>query len=300
MTPYTPPPALPAARRQQQTIAGTAQVHGFGYWSGRDICVEFRPAPPDTGVVFVRSDLPGQPRIPARVQHRVEIPRRTTLAYHDATVEMVEHIMAALAGLQVDNCEVWVDAQEMPGCDGSSLAFVEALNAVGVQPQAALRSQLVVDRVIRVGDQQCWVEAHPVTDPCWAVQYHLDYGPRSPIPGGTFGVPALTPARFRQELAPARTFLLAEEAAWLRSQGLGTRVGPHDLLVFDQHGPLDNPLRYHDECVRHKTLDLIGDLALAGCDLVGRFVAHRSGHRLNAELTAAVLRSQPSKHQAAA
>ena len=108
--------------RKQRTLAGTAVVEGFGYWSSRDVRLEFRPAPVDTGIVFVRKDLDGSPRIPADVAHRVEVPRRTTLQCGEARVDMVEHVMAALAGLQIDNCEVWTNEPEMPGCDGSSEA----------------------------------------------------------------------------------------------------------------------------------------------------------------------------------
>jgi UDP-3-O-[3-hydroxymyristoyl] N-acetylglucosamine deacetylase len=104
----------------------------------------------------------------------------------------------------------------------------------------------------------------------------------------------LTPDSFRCELAPARTFLLQHEAEWLLQQGLGARVTCGDLLVFGEHGPLDNPLRFDDECVRHKTLDLVGDLALAGCDIRGQITAYRSGHRLNAELVRLLLRQASS------
>ena len=113
--------------RKQQTIAATAVVKGVGYWSSRDVRVEFRPADPDTGLVFVRDDLPGCPRIPATIAHRTDCPLRTNLRAGQAGVDMVEHVMAALAGMQIDNCEIRVNQAEMPGCDGSSLPFVTAL-----------------------------------------------------------------------------------------------------------------------------------------------------------------------------
>ena len=166
--------------RKQRTLAGTAVIEGFGYWSSQDVRLEFRPAPANTGIVFVRQDLDGLPRIPADVSHRVEVPRRTTLQCGEARVDMVEHVMAALAGLQVDNCEVWTDEPEMPGCDGSSLAFVDALNSVGFVAQSADRSALMIDRVIHLGDEKCWVEARPPVGTTQVVKYHLDYGPRFP------------------------------------------------------------------------------------------------------------------------
>lgn len=274
--------------RKQQTIGRTAQVSGFGYWSGRDICVSFHAAPANTGIVFVRTDLPTPVRIAACLDNRIETPRRTTLASGGATVEMVEHILAALAGLQIDNCEVHVDRPEMPGCDGSSQPFVDALTAAGLVVQSASRTHLVVTEVTRVGNEEAWVEARPHRKLNLALKYRLDYGLQSPIGRQTLQLD-INRESFCRELAPARTFILRSEADWLRSRGLGSRVSCHDLLVFDENGPVDNPLRFEDECVRHKTLDLVGDLALAGCDLVGHIVAHRSGHRLNADLVRVLL-----------
>ena len=269
--------------RKQRTLAGIAVVEGFGYWSSRDVRLEFRPAPVDTGIVFVRQDLDDRPRIPADVAHRVEVPRRTTLQCGEARVDMVEHVMAALSGLHIDNCEVWTDEPEMPGCDGSSQAFVEALNAAGVVAQSKDRLTMTIDRVIHLGDEKSWVEARPPVGSSQVVKYHLDYGPDSPIPAQSQQV-LVSPETFCTDLSTARTFLLQEEAEWLRAQGLGHRATCADLLVFGPEGPIDNQVRFSDECVRHKLLDMIGDLALAGCDLRGHFVAYRSGHSLNAEL----------------
>lgn len=270
-------------RRNQRTLANTAVVEGFGYWTGKDVRVEFRPAPENTGLVFVRADLSPPQRIPALVEYRIEAPRRTTLRCGRGSVEMVEHILAALAGLQIDNCEIWVNNVEMPGCDGSSLAFVEALDKAGIVEQDAPRACLVLRDTCRMGDEGSWIEAHPASQAGFTVKFRLDYGRDNAIGRQTLEM-RITPDAFRRELASARTFLLKAEAEWLRSQGLGTRATLQDLLVFDEEGPIDNTLRYPDECVRHKVLDLVGDFALAGCDIVGYVVAHRSGHRLSAEL----------------
>ncbi len=274
--------------RQQRTIEKSAVVEGFGYWSGRDVRVEFQPAPPDTGIVFIRTDLPKAQRIPATVAQRIETPRRTTLRAGNATVEMVEHIMAALAGMRIDNCEVHVNACEMPGLDGSSLPFVEALTGAGVVTQNALRMALVVREVRRLGDIDSWIEARPSAGPGMSVKFRIDYGSGNAIGRQTLTMP-ITPDSFCRELAPCRTFMLKSEADWLIAQGLGNRTSTKDLLIFDNEGPIENELRFRDECVRHKALDLIGDLALGGCDLIGHFVAHRSGHRLNAELVRVLL-----------
>ncbi|HEY1065589.1 MAG TPA: UDP-3-O-acyl-N-acetylglucosamine deacetylase [Pirellulales bacterium] len=279
--------------RRQRTLERPAVVSGFGYWSGRDVRVEFRPAPADSGVVFVRSDLGPQARIPALVKHRVESPRRTNLRVGSASVEMIEHIMAALSGLQIDNCEVWVDAPEMPGLDGSAQPFVEALDEAGVVTLDAPRMQIRVRETIRVGDDNCWLEARPAPRAGWSaggmtLKFRIDYPEQRAIGRQTIGV-SVSPESFRRELAPCRTFALKQEADWLRAQGLGKRVTTDHLLIYDEHGPIDNELRFTDECVRHKALDLVGDLALGGCDVVGHFVAQCSGHRLNAELVKVLL-----------
>jgi UDP-3-O-acyl-N-acetylglucosamine deacetylase len=147
----------------------------------------------------------------------------------------------------------------------------------------------VVTEITRVGNDDSWVEARPSRGPGLALQYKLDYGPNNPIGRQTIDLPAVTPRVFATELATARTFLLKEEAEWLKSRGLGARVTNQDLLVFGPEGLEENELRFENECVRHKALDLVGDLALAGCDLVGQFIAHKSGHRLNAELVKVLL-----------
>ena len=273
--------------RRQRTIAQAERVEGYGYWSGRDIQVEFRPAAPDAGIQFVRVDLDPPVPIAVATENRIDVPRRTTLRRGTATVEMVEHILAALGGLGIDNCEVHVNAPEMPGLDGSCQAFVEALDRAGVVLQDAPREAIRIDEPLRVGDAESWIEARPTEHEGLSIQFHLDYGTDNPIGRQTLWI-SVTPDSFRRELAPSRTFLLRKEAQWLRQQGLGLRTTEADLLVFDEAGPIQNELRYEDECVRHKILDLVGDLTLAGCDLVGHIVAFRSGHQLNAQLVNAL------------
>lgn len=275
-------PVFDRSPRQQTTLVDCATVSGFGYWSGADVRLEFRPAAANTGIIFVREDLPGTPRIPARVDLRDDKPRRTNLTLGSNSVEMVEHVMAALAGLQIDNCEVWTTASEMPGCDGSSLPFAQALQAAGRKLLSAPQPRFVVSEVVRVGDNDCWLEARP-SNQGMTVEYHLDYGPDSALTAQS-ACQLVNRGTFLDTLAPARTFILQHEADHLRSLGLGLRVTNQDLLVFGPDGPVENHLRFADECSRHKALDMVGDLALGGVELVGHFIAHRSGHRLNADL----------------
>jgi UDP-3-O-acyl N-acetylglucosamine deacetylase len=275
------------ARRNQRTIAASGAVEGMGYWSGRDVRVEFHAAEAGTGIVFVRSDLAGRPRIPATIANRAEAQRRTVLRAGEAGVEMVEHILAALAGLEIDNCEVRVDQAEMPGCDGSAAPFVAALESAGIVEQALPRPAFALQKTLRLGGEDSWIEARPGPAGKTILRYDLDYGAGNPIGRQSLEI-LFSPSLFPRSLAPSRTFMLEHEAAALQDRGLGLRTTFLDLLVFDANGPIKNRLRFPDECVRHKIVDLIGDLALAGCDLFGRFAAYRSGHRLNAELVRAI------------
>jgi UDP-3-O-[3-hydroxymyristoyl] N-acetylglucosamine deacetylase/3-hydroxyacyl-[acyl-carrier-protein] dehydratase len=272
--------------RRQQTLARDARVHGIGFLTEADVSVRFVPAADDAGIVFQRVDLPGAPVIPARVCNVVPRQRRTAIRSGDATVEMVEHVMAALAGLQIDNCTVEINAGETPGCDGSSIAFVDALQDAGIIEQTRPRRRLVIDRPIAMRDGKAAVVAHPSEFDGLSLAYHLDYAP--PI-GRQSRFFESTPQRFVDEIAPSRTFLLEPEADALRQSGLGQRLSESDLLVFDANGPINNSLRFPDECVRHKILDMLGDLALAGLEIVGSVVAQRSGHQLNAALVRALL-----------
>ncbi|HIF33544.1 MAG TPA: UDP-3-O-[3-hydroxymyristoyl] N-acetylglucosamine deacetylase [Planctomycetaceae bacterium] len=280
----------------QRTLASPAVVAGRGYWSGRKVTVTLRPAPANHGIIFVRTDLPGQPTVALDVHARADIPRRTCLHAGGVRVDMVEHLVAALSGLGIDQCSVELDSQEMPGCDGSSQWFVEAILDVGIVSLDAPRSVGRVDKVIRVGDDHAWLEARPVANDRLCLRYELSFDEAGPI-GDQYLEYQHSYDAFRRELAPARTFLLESEAKLLRSQGLGKDVSTSELLVFSAAGPIDNPLRFVDECVRHKMLDLLGDLALAGCDWIGEIVSFRSGHRLNAQLVKALLASDQHRNQ---
>jgi UDP-3-O-[3-hydroxymyristoyl] N-acetylglucosamine deacetylase/3-hydroxyacyl-[acyl-carrier-protein] dehydratase len=280
---------MATASRLQRTIASETEVRGVGFFHGSDVTLRFRPSGGDTGVVFARTDLPGCPTVRAVVDHVVPTPRRTTVRDGEAVVEMIEHVMAALAGLRIDNCRVEVDAAETPGCDGSSRAFVEALRAAGTVELDRPRAAVMIEAPVTVRDGPAVLTAHPGGGGADLVlSYHLDYGRDSPIGSQSLFLD-VNPESFADELAPSRTFLLEAEARALRQAGIGTHVTDADLLIFGPDGPIGNALRYPDECVRHKILDMVGDLALLGMDLHGHVVAHRSGHALNAALVRALL-----------
>jgi len=258
--------------------APARSVAGFAIGAGATSASSFRPAEAGTGSSSSAATCPAPPRIPARIDHRVDQPRRTSLQCGAARVDMIEHVMAALGGLAIDNCEVWVDEPEMPGCDGSALPFVEALDKAGIVEQAALRALRVVREPIRLGDRDSWIEARPAVNggPCSTTIWTTAWTRSSA------GRPTRPPSRPRSSAAswPLPDVHAQGRGRLASGQGIGHRTRAQDLLVYNSHGPIDNHERFRDECARHKLVDMLGDLALAGCDLVGRFIAHRSGPKL--------------------
>ncbi|HQX52362.1 MAG TPA: UDP-3-O-acyl-N-acetylglucosamine deacetylase [Planctomycetaceae bacterium] len=268
----------------QQTLSCSTQIAGKGLFHGVEAKVRLCPAEPDTGIVFHRIDLRQRPEVAAHIDNVTSAPRRTVVASRSgAVVETIEHLMAAFAGLQVDNCLVEIDSIEVPAVDGSCLPFCEAILAAGLTQQSGTRSLLTIEESQcandRAGEQ--WIEIIPSYDGTTSIDYWLDYGTEAPISSQSFSV-ELTPETFLQEIASARTFVLEEEIDALRQMGFGLHLTSRDLLVFDTNGTvIDNTLRWNDEPVRHKILDCIGDLALSGQRFAGRVVARRSGHKLN-------------------
>lgn len=267
---------------RQRTIARAVTVTGFGLFGGHDCTLRFKPAEMGTGIAFHRVDVPDARPIPARVEFVTKVPRRTALSDGHSTVETIEHAMAALAGLGIDNCIVELDAIEPPIGDGSSLHFVSALLLAGLVDQNAVANWFEPLRLNRVdGGNGQSIIAEPADE--FSLSYSLDYGPGSPVRPQSVHA-SLTPAVFLREIAGARTFVLASEIEGLRKMGYGQRATTENLLVFHDHGIENNSLRWPDECARHKLLDAIGDFALCGGRVRGRFHATKAGHHLNHEL----------------
>ncbi|MGL5094517.1 MAG: UDP-3-O-acyl-N-acetylglucosamine deacetylase, partial [Planctomycetia bacterium] len=276
----------------QCTLRDAVDVVGVGFVTGADVTLRLLPAPADAGRTFIRADLPGRPKIPAHIDYVLPRRRRTAVGLGHAVVEMTEHILAALAGLGVDNCWIELDAPETPGMDGSAAAFVDAILSVGLQEQDRPRRSATPDEPSSAREGDAVTALLPGPADVFETTFTLDYGGA----GGVGGLAkrslhvAATPDLFVREIASARTFILEREAAALRMAGLGSRATTRDLLVLDEHGqPIDNAFRYPDECVRHKILDCIGDLALVGRPLAGHLLAHKSGHHLNTAVAKDVL-----------
>jgi UDP-3-O-[3-hydroxymyristoyl] N-acetylglucosamine deacetylase len=280
--------------RQQRTLSRAAEVLGVGMVTGSNVRLRFCPAPDNAGVRFQRTDLPGAESIPARVDRVTGTARRTTIGEGRNSVTLVEHVLSALAGMRIDNCLVELNGVEPPGLDGSAEGYVETLVEAGVSLQNTTRPRLVITEPVTVSHGGATLSVFPREGDDLVISYLLDYGPYSPIAPQSH-TEVLTPARFRQELCRCRTFVLEHEAIELQRQGVGRHLNASELLVFGTKGLIDNRLRFQDEPARHKILDIVGDLALTGFDLVGHVVAYRSGHPLNVELARSLTRLAPRK-----
>jgi len=290
--------------RNQRTVQGTAELRGVGLHTGAATTVRLGPAPADAGVVFLRTDLPGRPRIPVDGHHVVDRGRRTALAEGTAEVHTVEHLLSACHGLGVDNLLVEIDGVEVPGMDGSALPFVEGLRRAGVVEihDAPRRDLHLADAtgVVEPGSEAV-ISALP-RERGLQVSYTLDYGPGAPFGPQHVSVAldAMDGDAYVREIAPARTFVLESEAKALRERGLGRGATHENTLVVGPEGPVKNALRFPDEYCRHKLLDMLGDLFLLGADLRAHVSGVRSGHAGNALLVkrlAALVRAEVDQEE---
>ena len=269
--------------RFQHTIASPIAFVGIGLHSGHHVTLRILPALADHGIVFVRRDLPdGENLFSARWDQVGGTELCTTLVnaygHHIATVE---HLLSALSGLGIDNAHIVLDGPEVPVVDGSALPFVDALVNAGIKPLAAQRDLLVVRRPVRVQHGESWAELLP--DPTPRITLSIDFHQQD-IGLQTISLD-VTPATFEREIASARTFGFAEDLWKLRRRGfaLGGSVKNAILVEKGRVANLEG-LRYPDEFVRHKALDVVGDLSLAQLPVIGHYRANRPGHRINNDL----------------
>lgn len=268
--------------RAQRTIERVAQTRGIGFLTGQTITIRFTPADENIGIVFQRLDLPEQPLIPATINHVASGNRHTLLTHQQASIALTEHVMAALAGLHIDNCIVQLDGPEAPGCDGSALDFVRCLQAAGIVTQSQMIEPFRIQRKLTLTDarRNASIIAFPIAGDQLILEYELDYGSHSPIPAQSARF-VITPYTFVSEIAFCRTFILDQEIEMLKARGYGRNTTTRHLLVFGESGLLDNTLRADNECARHKLLDCLGDFALLGRPLVGHIIARKTGHEHN-------------------
>ena len=270
---------------RQRTLKAPIGCVGVALHSGLRVNITLRPAQPDHGIVFRRTDLGVD--IPAHFDHVVDTRLATVLGLDGTTARIgtIEHLMAAFAGSAIDNVLVEVDGPEPPILDGSAAPFVFLLDCAGSDEQDAPRSVIEVRRPVPVSDGDGFVELRPAKPGDTGLDMALSIDFNAAAIGRQAFSLGLTPESFRHELAHARTFGLAEEIDQMRAAGFARGGSLDNAVVVDQSRVL-NPagLRMPDEFARHKLLDAVGDLALAGAQLCGRFTAHRSGHALNNRL----------------
>ncbi len=266
---------------EQTTVAGPVSKEGIGLHSGEKCIVSLLPAEPDAGVVFAtKSGI----AIPATADFVVDTERGTRLGRGEAAVGGVEHLMAALYGLGVDNVRVEVEGPEIPACDGSAAEWVSLIGAAGLTKLQARRNVERLQRDVWVAAGESWAVASP-DGRGLSLAVGVNY--RQTVAGQQTLWLRLTKHRFARELAPARTFALAEELPALRSQGLARGGDDSNAFAVGEEA-YSGPLRFEDEVVRHKALDLLGDLALCGRRFCGHVWAVRPSHGTNVELARAI------------
>ncbi len=281
-------------KRPQRTIEKAVRLHGVGVNSGEDIKVCLRPAATGAGLRFVRADLPGKPEIPATPEYAVSRLRRTALRKNDrsapgepgAEIQLVEHVLAAMYGMHVDNAVIEVYGPEMPVGDGSANIYIDALEEANIIEQDKPRREVIISESISVSAKDGSVIALPSEDGL-RVSFTLDCRPTIQPQYASWRV---EPDTFREQLGPARTFCLEDEIEELRSRSLGKGASYLNTLVIGRNGVIENTLRFDDEPCRHKILDIIGDLCLTGVDINAHIVGMKSGHALNVRLAERIRR----------
>ena len=265
----------------QKTIGGEVSFRGRALQTGRKTAVVCVPAPAGHGIVFERSDLAGSPSYNLRdAVFSEEYARRSTVGLGAGKVQTVEHLLAALWGLGIDNMLVRVNGPELPVMDGSAEGFLKPLKEAGLVEQEEPRREIKITSAIRVEDGKRSITALPGEG--LTISYLIDYKVRC-VGREIFEI-KLDGDSFEKEIAPARTFCMKREALLLLLAGLGRGANLKNTLVLGDKGPVGTSLRFPNEPVRHKILDLVGDLYMLGRPVIGKIIAERSGHALNARL----------------
>ena len=272
----------PSLQEYQTTLKSRVTLSGIGVHSGKAVSIHLNPADPDTGVVFSRIDLDGNAReIRALVSEIGATDLSTVLgAPAGAHVATVEHLMAALLGLGIDNVAIEIDGPEVPILDGSAAMFVDAFDQAGIEVQDARRRYIRIVKPVRIENGSSWAEFRPHNGTRFEIDIEFD----SPAIGRQAFAAEVDPARFRKDVSRARTFgfMRDVERLWAAGYALGSSL-ENSVVIGDDHRVINvEGLRFGDEFARHKTLDAMGDLALAGARFIGCFRSWRGGHKLNA------------------
>ncbi|MEO8737123.1 MAG: UDP-3-O-acyl-N-acetylglucosamine deacetylase [Edaphobacter sp.] len=270
----------------ERTIRSEIEFSGVGLHSGAPVSMRLVPAPAGSGIVFRRTDLDNF-EIPAIGRNVAKVSYATSLMRQSVLISTTEHLLSALIGFGVDNVIVEVDNLEVPILDGSALPYVQAFHSVGLKQQRRKREYLRILKEVEVREGTKFIGVYPGSG--YGIEYTIDFP--QPIGYETF-VGDLATGDYVKLIAPARTFGFKEDEAMLRDMGLIRGVSDESAIILSRNGIENGPLRFHDEFVRHKVLDLIGDLALAGRRIQGRVVAERAGHAMHTALVQRLMRDR--------
>jgi len=268
----------------QRTLRRQISCAGIGLHSGNKVHLSLKPAPPDFGIRFRRTDI-GDHEVPATVQHLAGIQLATGLARNEVSVETVEHLLAALVSTNIDNVVIELNSPEVPIMDGSAAPFIYLIHEAGVKSLSMPRKYLKIVRPIAISRGDKRIALYPSDH--FKVTYSISYD--HPLLRHQSRTLRITEETFIEEVAPARTFTFLKDVEMLRQNGLALGGSLENAIVLGETGVLNNALRFEDEFVRHKILDAIGDLALVGYPVIGHLVAHRAGHALHTEFAAKIL-----------
>ena len=270
----------------EQTIAAPLEFSGVGLHSGAPVTMRLLPAPGGSGIVFRRTDLDNF-EIPATGRNVAKVSYATSLMRQGVLISTTEHLLSALVGMGVDNVIVELDNLELPILDGSALPYVQAFLSVGIRTQRRRRETIRVLRAIEVRDGDKFIGVYPGSG--YSIEYKINF----PAPIGHQSTHVdLAADTYGMEIAPARTFGYKADEQRLRDMGLIRGAGPESAIILTPEGPENGPLRFPDEYVRHKVLDLIGDLALAGRRIEGHVVAERAGHAMHTALVSRLIKDR--------
>jgi UDP-3-O-[3-hydroxymyristoyl] N-acetylglucosamine deacetylase len=273
--------------RQEQTIRNAVDCRGVGLHSGAPVRLRILPAPAGSGIVFRRIDLDGF-QVEAVSRNVARVSYATSLMKKGVLISTTEHLLSAFIGCGIDNAIVELDNLELPILDGSARPFVEAIRKAGIKRQRRSRTYLRIRREVELREGDKFIAVYP--SETYSVAYTINFA--HPLIGReTFRVD-LSDGKYMEQIAPARTFGFLHEADAMREQGLIRGASSENAVVLTRAGVMNPPLRFGDEFVRHKVLDLIGDLALFGKQILGSVVADRAGHAMHTALVSRVLKDR--------
>jgi len=268
----------------EQTVRSSVECKGVGLHSGAQVSLRILPAAAGTGIVFRRIDLDDY-QVEATGRNVAKVSYATSLMKKGVLISTTEHVLSAFMGSGVDNAIVELNNLELPILDGSAQPFIRMIQAAGIRQQRRKRCYLRIRKEVEVREGEKFIAVYPADG--YSVSYTIDFP--QPIGQETFEV-ELSGGSYMREIAPARTFGFLSDEVAMRNMGLIRGANEENVIVLTQEGPKNGPLRYPDEFVRHKILDLIGDLALLGKRLIGKVVAYRAGHAMHTALVSRILK----------